>query len=61
MFTVDSIVDELSGVKDLTATIEARQKLDYQQSESDLVLKVRLGEAKASFLPLTRLLLRLRS
>ncbi|KAI5454546.1 Prefoldin subunit 6 [Naganishia albida] len=24
---------------ELTATIEARQKLDYQQSESDLVLK----------------------
>ncbi|GHJ85617.1 hypothetical protein NliqN6_2019 [Naganishia liquefaciens] len=24
---------------DLTSTIEARQKLDYQQSESDLVLK----------------------
>lgn len=61
MSAVDSIVDELSGVKDLTATIEARQKLDYQQSESDLVLKVRLVEAKASFLPLTRLLLRLRS
>jgi hypothetical protein len=25
----------------LTNTVEARQKLDYQQSESDLVLKVR--------------------
>ena len=39
---------------EMEATIAARQKLDYQQSESESVLKVRLKAPIRSHIELTR-------
>lgn len=47
-YWLQSLLTCLDCIIDLTATIEARQKLDYQQSESDLVLKVSTRPIKQS-------------